>query len=374
MSVNQTKNYRIVSHFSSCEEPRKCRIQHPLIDIIVIVVLATLCGEEGWEGFHDWGKDKTTFLKEFLRLPRGIPSPDTLRRVVERLNPEKFFEAFLSWAEEIEQRSPGQICIDGKTLKKAATPEGVLHVVAAFATENGIILGSKDADGKGKEIPTIKNLLDSLALKVGDIVTIDAIGCQKEIVGQIKKQKADYLIALKKNQGNLWSEAYNFFEQAIAAEAEAPVTTIVRKSQRSSRKDNQKIWVTTELSWLERKTEWEGLSALICVQREWENSGEKKEETRYYISSAKKSAEEFSEVIRRHWAIENEYHWHLDVTFNEDDSIIQARSNRILRVARTIALQLLKAETTKGMSIIRKKRKCHRSEGFLKKVLLAGNF
>ena len=119
MSATQTYRFRILDHFSVCEDPRKHRIRHELMDIIVIVVLATLCGEEGWEDIHDWAKDRIKFLREFLRLKSGIPCPDTIRRVIERLDPDRFSEAFLSWAEDLGQRKPGQINIDGKTLKKA---------------------------------------------------------------------------------------------------------------------------------------------------------------------------------------------------------------------------------------------------------------
>lgn len=374
MSQNQVYRYRILSHFSVCEDPRKHRIQHNLIDIIVIVVLATLCGEEGWEGICDWASDQINFLKEFLELPSDIPCPDTFRRVIERLDPDRFLEAFLAWGQELEKRQPGQICIDGKTLKKALDEKGALHLVSAFAAENGLTLGCKDANGKGKEIPAIKELLEMLVLKRGDIITIDAIGCQKEIVEQIRQQKSDYLIALKRNQGTLWAEADNFFKQAIEAEAYAPVDTAKISRSGHGRSDTQKIWVTQELSWLNSASKWKGLTSLICVQREWLSKDEVKSEVRYYISSAKKTPETFGEIIRRHWSIENEYHWHLDVTFKEDDSAISARSNKILRTARTIALQMLKAEPTKGLSLARKKRRCHRSTEFLKKVLLSGNF
>jgi len=374
MSQTQTQRYRILTHFSICEDPRKYRIRHKLINVIVIVVLATLCGEQGWEDMYDWAEDQSEFLKEFLDLEFGIPSPDTLRRVVERLDPERFLEAFLAWGQELSERKPGQVNIDGKTLRKALDERGALHLVSAFAVDNGITIGCKDAGGKGKEIPTIKVLLESLVLKAEDIVTIDAIGCQRDIVALIRKQRADYLIALKKNQETLWQEAANFFGQASEAETYAPVETFTRNESTHGRREVQKVWITQDLEWLEQACEWKDLRTLVCVQREWTIDDDKRSETRYYISSAEKTAEEFGTLIRRHWAIENEYHWHLDVTFKEDDSEISARSNRVLRVARTISLQLLKAEPTKGMSIRRKQRRCHRSEEFLRKVLTVGKF
>lgn len=165
-------------------------------------------------------------------------------------------------------RKPGQICIDGKTLTKTMDEKGTLHLVSAFAAENGLVLGCKNTDQKGKEIPTIKELLNSLGLKSGDIVTIDAIGCQKEIVDQIKEQKADYLIALKKNPYWLWSEVENFFEQAFECEEHAPVEKALRWGPKQGREDSQKIWVTRELDWLEALRGVERLEVVdLCAKR-----------------------------------------------------------------------------------------------------------
>lgn len=373
--INQINKFRILTHFSKCDDPRKHRIRHQLLDVIVIVVIATLCGEEGWEDFHDWALDKKDFLSEFLTLENGIPSPDTLRRVIERLNPDRFLEAFLAWGSEISTRLPGQINIDGKTLKKAMDKGGALHLVSAFCADNGIVLGSVDSGGKGKEIPAIKQLLQTLVLKEGDIVTIDAIGCQKEIVEQIRRQKGDYLIALKGNQGNLWSEADNFFGQVFTAEEYMPCKkAIVPQEKSRGRLEEHTTWVTDELDWLEEKQMWKGLKSLICVERKRILNDEEERERRYYISSLTATPEKLGELVRRHWAIENEYHWHLDVTFKEDDSEISSKSNKNLRVARNIALQMLRADTTQKISLRRKMKRCHRSETFLRQMLTIGNF
>ena len=374
MSEHQTHKFRILAHFDICEDPRKCRIKHELIDIIVIVVLATLCGEEGWEDFHDWASDKIQFLREFLPLKNGIPCPDTLRRVVERLNPDRFLEAFINWGTEVSERLPGQINIDGKTLRKALDAGGALHLVSAFCTANGMVLGSVDCQGKGKEIPAIKQLLNTLVLKEKDVVTIDAIGCQKEIVEAIKKQNADYLIALKRNQGKLWAEAENFFLQAIQAEDYAPCDQSEIFEKIRGRQERHRIWVTRELDWLGECHKWKGLNSLVLVERTRIEKNKTSSERRYYISSLSDNPEKIGRLIRRHWAIENDYHWHLDVTFKEDDSQISPKGNRNLRVARNIALQILKARHTKGLSLRRKMKKCHRSEQYLKETMLVGNF
>jgi predicted transposase YbfD/YdcC len=374
MSSCQTHQFRILIHFAHCEDPRKCRIQHQLIDIIVIVVLATLCGNEGWEDFHDWAEDRGDFLREFLTLQNGIPSADTLRRVIERLNPDSFLEAFLSWGKEISNRLPGQINIDGKSLRKALNESGMLHLVSAFCTANRMVLGSIDSGGKGKEIPAIKQLLNTLALQEGDIVTTDAIGCQKDITSQIRKQKADYVIALKKNQENLWNEAENFFSQAIAAEDYASCSKAEYSEKSRGREERHEVWVTEELEWLDKRHEWNGLNSLILIRRTRRQEDQETTESRYYISSLNAPPEKLGLLIRNHWSIENQYHWHLDVTFKEDSSVISAKANKNLRVARNIALQILKVKDTEGLSIRKKMKKCDRSEDYLRKVLSVGNF
>lgn len=295
--VQQTIQPKILEHFSACDDPRKHRIQHRLIDIIVIVVLGTLCGEEGWEGFFEWASDKIIYLRRFLPLEKGVPSPDTLRRVMERLNPDQFLKAFIQWAEEVQIRSAGQICIDGKTLRGARSP---LHIVSAWCEENRLVLGTVKKSKKGKEIPAIEELLDLLTLQKGDVVTIDAIGCQKEIVSKICAQGADYVIALKKNQFCLWSEVENYFQQAVHAPFLASCEGTGSKRQSHGRKDVQEIWMTHQLDWLPQKGDWDGLQNLIMVSRRWVEKGEERQETRYYISSLKADAVQLSALIRRH--------------------------------------------------------------------------
>lgn len=370
MSAKQITRPRILKHFSACDDPREHRIQHQLIDIIVIVILGTLCGEEGWEGFCEWANDKISYLRQFLPLKNGIPSPDTLRRVMERLHPDQFLKAFVGWAEELQMRSAGQICIDGKTLRGARNP---LHIVSAWCEENRIVLGTVKKNKKGKEIAAIEELLGMLLLQKGDVITIDAIGCQREIVSKIHKQGADYVIALKKNQHHLWSEAENYFLQAVHAPILANCQRDLSERRGHGRKDLHEVWVTTQLDWLPQKDSWDGLQSLIMVSRTWTEKAKEHRECRYYISSLKADADQLAVIIRRHWSIENDLHWHLDVTFREDDSQIGA-ANHNLRHARTMALHLLRSNTTFKKGLKAKMRKCHRSDDYLNEVLLAGNF
>jgi predicted transposase YbfD/YdcC len=374
MSTYITQQSRMLYHFSFCDDPRKHRIRHRLLDIIVITVLALLCGEEGWEGFHEWAVDKLAYLKEFLLLENGIPCPDTIRRVVERLNTQQFLASFTSWARELEERMPGQICLDGKALRGVGDENNPLRLVSAWCEENQMLLGMSRVGSKSNEIVGIHDILNTLLLKPGDLVTIDAIGCQTAIVSKIVQQQADYLIAVKQNQQRLWDEISNYFEQAVIMPAQASCDGISHKDCARGRKEIHHVWVLSDLEWLPQLGKWEKLKSIVCVYRRWTEGKQRKEEKRYYITSLNAGAEELRRRVRRHWSVENEFHWHLDVAFNEDKSRIGAEANENLRVARAIALQLLQAESSFKKSIKAKMRKCLRSENYLHKVLLAGRF
>lgn len=372
---NQTTSYSgMIQYFHLCDDPRNHRIQHQLIDIIVISVLAIICGEEGWEGFYEWACDKEKYLKTFLSLKNGIPSPDTLRRVIERLDPQQFLKAFTDWSEALSKRSVGQVCIDGKVLKGVEVKGSPLRLVSAWSEENQMLLGMKKVDSKNNEITGIHEILDMLLLKEGDTVSIDAIGCQTKIVSKIVQQKAAYIIAVKQNQKGLWEEINNYFNQATLMPTEAGCNGISYKNTGRGRKETHHIWTSSDLEWLPQKDKWAGLKSIVCVLRNWVEKGKKKKERRYYISSLDASAEEIGRKIQRHWSIENEFHWHLDVTFREDDSQISAEANENLRVARAIALKLLKEEKTFKKGIKAKMNKCNRSEKYLSEVMSVGNF
>jgi len=365
---------RILNHFSHCCDPRIRPVTYPLMEIILLVFLATICGEEGWEGMVEWGSDKLEFLRKFLPYQSGIPSPDTIRRVVERIDPEQFLKGFLSWAQEYKHRIAGQICIDGKVLAHALTEGGPLHLVSAWCEANRMVIGSIRTSSKSNEIPAIQDLLDQLVLTEGDIVTVDAIGCQSAIVQAITKKEADYVIAVKHNQPNLASEIENFFSQAMEAREYQPCAIEDMLCDGHGRADRQEVWICNEIDWLPQKEKWSRLCSIIMVRRSWEDANGLHAETRYYISSLQTSAKRISGLIRRHWSIENEFHWHLDVTFCEDDSCIGGKANENLRVARMTALDMLRSETSNKRGLKAKARRCHRSDTYLEKVLIAGNF
>ena len=374
MSASNTNEPRILTHFSSCEDPRTRPVTYPLSELILLVFLATICGEEGWEAIVEWGVDKLEFLRKFLSFDEGIPSPDTVRRVIERINPQQFLACFMSWAQEYKKRASGQICIDGKVLAHALSENGPIHLVSAWCEANRMVVGAVRTASKSNEITAIPELLQQLVLVQGDVITIDAIGCQRAIVKAITDQGVDYVIAVKRNQPMLASEIENFFLQAIEAPEYAPCNTEEALRTGHGREDAQEVWVCEELDWLPQRDNWANLSSIVMVRRRWQDGKGAHAETRYYISSLRTTADRFSQLIRRHWSIENEFHWHLDVTFREDDSCIGGRANENLRVARMTALEMLRAETTNRRGLKAKARRCHRSDSYLEKVLMSGNF
>lgn len=206
------------------------------------------------------------------------------------------------------------------------------------------------------------------------MITIDDFGCQKSIASKIRTLGADYMIALKKNQHALTSEVENFFDQVVLAPEYAPCVSCENSSSSNGRHDKQEVWVSHEIDWLPQLKEWTDLKSIVMVLRRWEKQGIVHEEKRYYIASFKASAERTSQLVRRHWSIENELHWHLDVTFKEDDSQIDPESNENLRVARMIALDMLVNETTFKRGLKAKMRSCHRSEDYLIQVLSLEKF
>ena len=373
MSDQMLYEPRLLKHFSTCSDPRTRPVQYPLIEIIVIVVLGTLCGEEGWEAYVDWAKDKEEFLKKFLKMKHGIPSADTLRRVIERINSKELMDSFSKWSQELVERSTGQICIDGKALRGVKKKGEALHLVTAWCETNRMVLSSIKTDRKSNEITAINELLNTLVLQKGDIVTIDAIGCQKKIIEKIHGQRADYVIALKKNQRNLWAEVENFFDQSSSGDMESPVSGICSCRKGTGGLNQYHTWISNDVSWLPQRDDWKGISSVVMVVREWTDGTETKYDRRYYITSMDATAEQMESIVRRHWSIENELHWHLDVTFNEDASQIGAEANENLRVARMIGLELLRSEKTFKRGLKAKARRCARNEAYLTEVLLVGN-
>ncbi len=367
----------IAAHFSELRDPRIERTKlHKLIDIITITICAVICGADGWNDIELYGKCKYKWLKKFLELPNGIPSHDTFARVFSLLNPEQLQQCFLKWIESISQITFGEIvALDGKTLRHSydsSKDKSAIHMVSAWATTNGLVLGQRKVDDKSNEITAIPELLKVLSLK-GCIVTIDAIGCQKKIIKQIVSQDAEYVIALKKNQGGLYERVEKLFEQARLNDCQDLIKSEYRQSSNDhGRKETRYCQILTNINQeIDPNGEWKDLNSIACVDYLRTEKGKTSLEKRYFISSINaQGPKSIALAIRKHWCIENQLHWVLDVSFNEDDSRIRKdNAPENLAIIRHIALNLLQQEKTLKVGVKNKRKNAGWDDKYLIKVL-----
>ncbi len=375
--MNKKKATTLFEHLSEINDPRIERTKwHKLIDILVIAVCATICGAESFPDIEEFGKDREAWLRTFLELENGIPSHDTFRRVFILIKGEEFQGAFLQWVEStVELTNKEVVSIDGKQLRgsrrRSQKQNEGLRMVSAWAVRNRLVLGQQKTDEKSNEITAIPELLRLLSLQ-GCIVTIDAMGCQREIVKQIVWQEADYVISLKGNQGNLHKAVKDYFtwaEKINFRELEVDYCEAVEKGH--GRIETRRCWVTEDIDWLEEKAAWVGLKSIVMVEAEREVVGKEVScERRYFISSLSANAKETLHAVRSHWQIENSLHWVLDVAFQEDACQIKAENGAAnIAVLRHIALNLLNQEKTYKRGIKAKQFKSALNQDYLLKVL-----
>jgi predicted transposase YbfD/YdcC len=371
----------IAHHFAGLTDPRIDRSRlHELLDIIAIAICAVVAGADSWDDIEDFGNAKITWLETFLELPNGIPSHDTFRRLFERLDPAEFQKGFLGWIEALHEATERQvIAIDGKTLRRSfdrAKGKSALHLVHAWATANHLLLGQVAVDQKSNEITAIPKLLEMLWIS-GAIVTIDAMGCQKEIARTIRDRKADYVLALKANHGRLYEQVVAFWDGTCAGLRKGPDIGYHREWSRGHGRDEaRRCWATSDLDWLEGRQEWEDLKSVVIVEAERFIGDKLSVETRYYLSSLANDAEVLNGAVRSHWGVENSLHWVLDVTFDEDRSRIKKENApENFGLLRRLALCLLKKESTSKRSIKGKRLRASWDEGYLQRILCgnAGN-
>ena len=365
----------IVHHFKDLKDPRIERAKkHRLIDILVIALGSIMVGGDGFQDMELFGQSKRAWLEGFLDLSNGIPSHDTFGRVFARLDPKQFHQCFLSWRQSVSALTQGTVVsLDGKTVKASfdrATALSPVHLVSAWCSQNGgLVMGQLKTQSKSNEITAIPELLKLLAVK-GCIVTIDAMGCQAQIAKQIIDQEGDYLLALKRNQKktyhavtthfhdqiehNLsWRDNHNFFD------------TFDNSHGRTVR---QRVWSLSDLSPIADLDKWEGLNSIVAVEtiRQAHSQAEITSDYRFYLSSLSRSAQDFASLIRQHWDIENKLHWSLDVTFNEDHCRIRKDSApENMAALRRLALNLLRQNRSKSISLRRKRLLCSLDEDYL---------
>lgn len=338
----------IQAHFSVLPDPRiDRRRRHKLLDILVISLCAALCGIDDWAGVELFATLKEDWFRTFLELPGGIPSHDTFGRVFSRLDPKAFEACFRSWVAALaEAATGGVVAIDGKSLRGSfdtASGKSPLHMVSAFSASSGLCLGQVATDAKSNEITAIPALLQTLALK-GCIVTIDAMGCQKEIAKQIVVDaKADYVLALKGNQGRLHQDVRDYFEAPTEPWKDAPHSVFEETGKGHGRIEIRKVIATDDLGWLSQRKEWRGLTSIAMVESTRIIGEKETTERRYFISSLPADAAKIGRAVREHWGIENRLHWCLDVTYNDDASRIRKdHGPQNMTVLRRLAVNLLR--------------------------------
>jgi predicted transposase YbfD/YdcC len=375
------RDLSLAHHFADLTDPRIDRSRlHELLDIVAIAICAVVAGADSWDDIEDFGNAKIDRLKTFLALPNGIPSHDTFRRLFERLDPDEFQRGFLGRIEALHEATQRQvIAIDGKTLRRSfdrAEGRSALHMVHAWATANHLLLGQVAVDEKSNEITAIPELLKMLGIS-GAIVTIDAMGCQKEIARTIRGREADSVLALKADHERLFEQVVAFWGRACAGLMRGPDIRSHREwSKGHGRDEARRCWATSDLDRLEGKEEWEGLKSVVMVEAERFIGDKLSVETRYYLSSLENDAEVLSGAVRSHWGAENSLHWVLDVTFDEDRSRIRKENApENFGLLRRLALCLLKKETTSKRSIKGERLRASWDEGYLQRVLCgnAGN-
>ena len=350
------------------------KTRHILLDVVVIAICAVICGAEDWVSVAAFGRAKERWFRRFLELPHGIPSHDTFGRVFALISPAEFQACFTSWMHALTGVFKGLVAIDGKTLRRSYDRQAnraAIHMVSAWASENGLVLGQLKTEEKSNEITAIPQLLRALAIK-GCLVTIDAMGCQKAIAKQIVEQGGDYLLALKGNQSKLAEEVEAVFNEADEANYEGYAVDFQETEERKhGRQEIRRYWSMACEGFLVNAEPWAELSMIGMVESERTVDGKTSIDYRYYIGSIDNDARLFAKGVRGHWGIENGLHWTLDVAFREDDCRVRkGHAPENFALLRHIAVNAIKQEKTAKLGVKNKRLNAGWDDSYLAKILL----
>lgn len=366
--------------FATLTDPRRDHLKaHRLVDIVTIALCGVICGAEGWAAIETFGREKEEWLRTFLALPGGIPSHDTFGRVFARLDPEEFRRCFLTWVRAVGEPESEVVAIDGKTARRShdrGAGKEALHLVSAWATTSGLVLGQVATDAKSNEITAIPVLLRLLDLD-GAVVTTDAMGCQTAIASQIVAQRADYVLALKDNHEKLHERVRQTFADADRAAGTtlplgdllADTTTDVghgRLEQRRCRAIDDPAY----LAYIDPDRAWPKLRSVVCIESTRRIGDTVSIEARHYLSSLPADAKALNAAVRSHWGIENRLHWALDVTFREDASRVRVgHAPENLAILRHFALNLLRQDRSSTASVPTKRFRAALNDRYLRSLL-----
>lgn len=379
------KSSLLVAKLETISDPRRPggNLRHQLVNILVLAFCGSLCGCQDFAEVVELAESKEAFFRQFLELPNGIPSEDTFERVFARIDPMSLQKVLIEWLQAVRQEAtastpkgqPQQIRLDGKTLRRSFdTKAGLaaLQLVSAWAGDEGLLLGQMAVEPGSNEIPTIQKLLELLELK-STVVTIDAIGCQKEIAAQIVEKKGDYVLALKSNQESLHQQVMDYFlKQSEQDKPDRGVRRITTTDEGHGRSERREVMVAPAPKTLEGKEQWKGLKSLVMVVREATHHTTDKTEgdVRYFLSSLEAKAGQLGQLVRSHWQIENGLHWVLDVVFREDQSRLRkSKAPENWAMLNRLALSLVKGERETKGSLKCKRKRAGWNEAYLLQLL-----
>jgi predicted transposase YbfD/YdcC len=369
----------ILTYFDDLPDPRRRtrNKKHLLIDILVIALCGTIAGCQSAVEIAAYGRAKESWLRTFLELPNGIPSHDTFSRVLQLLDSRKFHDCFVRWVQALHEVTRGEVVpIDGKTLRRSfdsANDLPALHLVSAWSAENRLVLGEVPVDDKSNEITAVPKLLEILEL-TGAIVTLDAMGCQKEIAAKVRERGADYVLTVKDNQPHLCEDLSSHFDRVLEDEESLPRTRRHTTEEKNRGRLEHRTYISTPIPKdLRNGDAWRDLRSVGCVVSVVQREGKETVQVRYTISSLKPGAKILAEAVRGHWGIENGQHWVLDVVFQEDQSrarLDNAAEN--LALLRRLAMNLMAKEGTKHASLRVKGRTAGWNDKLMTQILTAG--
>lgn len=363
----------ILEHFGTLPDHREDRSKkHKIIDIIFMTICSVIAGSDNLKEIMIFVRAKRDWFQSVLELPNGLPSYSTFWWIFVMIKPEILNKCFVNWVNALVKAKLGKyIAIDGKALRGTQTgEESFIHMVSAWASDLHLTLAQQQVDCKSNEITAIPAVLEALDLE-NTTVTIDAMGCQKEISKLIRKKNGNYILALKGNQGLLHDEIINFFDQALEIGFEGiEHDQYMQENKGHGRTEKRNVYVTADIDWLPQKEDWEDLATIVMVVSERTIEKKVSKENRYYISSCEAQAKEIADGIRSHWSIENSCHWILDMAFREDD--LKGRTGYFgvnMALIRRVALNLLKQDKSTKAGIKAKRKKAGWDQNYLEKII-----